>query len=137
MPIATFGRQQAGSRGTTPPTAAAGGSTAPPLPEHTSYALAARFSPSQPGLIELYFNVESCSDAISTDPALGGADRSGLGRAEETSMETDSFKRLFLRDIGSTIDVALPAPSPPACAMLRRNRRISYLVIAFYFPSRP
>ena len=77
--------------------------------EHTSYALAARFSPSEPGLIELYFNVGSRSDASSTDPALRVkiAAESGA-RMEDASMEADSIQRLLLRDNGTTIEVAPP-----------------------------
>jgi len=83
--------------------------TFPPDFVHTTYALAARISPGQPELVELYFNLGAQQDGLATDPSL----RVGLAAAPGTlftaaEMPADSIQRLLVKDTGSAIEVSQP-----------------------------
>ncbi|MFN9872611.1 MAG: hypothetical protein ACK55E_14395, partial [Cyanobacteriota bacterium] len=74
-----------------------------------TYALAARVSPGQPDLVELYFNLGAQLDGRSTDPSISV----GLAAATGTlftaaQMPADSIQRVLVKDTGSALVVSPP-----------------------------
>lgn len=79
--------------------------------EHTTYALAAR--PAAGGGVEVYFNVGSKANDVSTNPATSvGLTASGGATFSNTSgtvaMSPDSIQRVVITDQGSALSVTAP-----------------------------
>jgi hypothetical protein len=76
---------------------------------HTSYALAARLSPTIADTIELYFNLGARDDNLSTNPALQVSfSATGAAYSESGLMPTDSLQRVLIKDLGQSVSIGAP-----------------------------
>lgn len=68
--------------------------------EHSTYALALRRSPSQPGAIEVFFNLGAKSNAAATTERVGLQGDGLQVRLDPVELEADSIQRLILTPSG-------------------------------------
>jgi hypothetical protein len=76
---------------------------------HTTFGLALRANPQQPGVIDVFFNIGSQNDATATDPNLRVAINADSGATMPAAdMEPDSIQQISVSDFGNRLEVTAP-----------------------------